>query len=142
MRRRGFLILASGAVLALPSVQARATPEDVARAMREAIGDAVPKKGRIKLEIPVMVENGNAVSMTASIDALPGEVRAIHVFADGNPLPNVGNFRFGPATGRPRITTRIRLATSQTVSAVAAMADGTCWIDSVELLVTLAACIE
>jgi sulfur-oxidizing protein SoxY len=135
-------LLAGTAVLALPSRPARATPNDVARAMREAIGDNVPQKGRIKLDIPVMVENGNAVTLTASIDALPEEVRAIHIFADGNPLPNVGHFRFGRATGQPRITTRMRLATSQTVSAVAEMADGTCWIDQVTLLVTLAACIE
>ena len=140
MIRRRFL-LSGGALLALPAL-ALASPADVSQAMREVLGDRTPQKGRVKLDIPSMVENGNSVTVTAGIDALPDEVRAIHIFAEGNPLPNVIHARFGPAAGRPRIITRMRLATSQTVSAVADMADGTCWIDEVTLLVTLAACIE
>ncbi len=62
--------------------------------------------------------------------------------AERNPLPHVANFTFGPRSGRPRVSTRIRLATSQTVIAIAVMNDGSCWSDSVDLLVTLAACIE
>ncbi len=139
--RRRFLI-AAGTILPAIWAPARATPADVAAAIHAVIGDTKPQRSRLKLDIPVMVENGNAVSMTASIDALPGEVRAIHVFAEGNPLPNVGHFRFGPRTGRPRIATRIRLATSQTVIAIAEMTDGTCYSDSVDLYVTLAACLE
>jgi sulfur-oxidizing protein SoxY len=110
--------------------------------MRDAIGNRVPQPGRVKLDIPAMVENGNSVTLTVSIDALAEEVRALHIFANGNPLPNVAHLRFGPAAGRARLTTRMRLATSQTVSAVAEMVDGSCWIDEVTLLVTLAACIE
>ena len=89
-----------------------------------------------------MVENGNSVAMTVSVDAPVGDVRSIDVFAEGNPLPHVMRVRFGPRTGAPRIATRIRLATSQTVIAVAKLADGSCWRDSVDLLVTLAACID
>jgi sulfur-oxidizing protein SoxY len=88
------------------------------------------------------VENGNAVSMTVSVDAPAAQVRSIDVFAEGNPLPHVVRFRFGPRAGAARVATRIRLATSQTVIAVAKLADGTCWRDSVDLLVTLAACID
>jgi len=66
----------------------------------------------------------------------------IDVFAEGNPLPHVVRFRFGPRAGAPRVATRIRLATSQTVIAVAKLGDGSCWRDSVDLLVTLAACID
>lgn len=141
IQRRRFLIVA-GALLPAIWAPARATPAEVAAAIRDVIGDAKLLRERLKLDVPVLVENGNAVGLTASIDALPGEVRAIHVFAEGNPLPNVGHFRFGPRTGRPRIATRIRLATSQTVIAIAEMADGTCYTDSVDLLVTLAACLE
>ncbi len=142
MNRRRFLVL-SGAIL-LPAIwaPARATPAEVKAAIRRAVGDAPLQPGRVKLDVPVLVENGNAVALAASIDALPGEVRAMHVFADGNPLPNVGSFRFGPRTGQPRIATRMRLATSQTVIAIAQMTDGTCFTDSVDLLVTLAACLE
>lgn len=139
--RRRFLI-AGGVVLPAIWAPAHATPAEAAAAIHAAVGAARLQTGRLKLDVPVMVENGNAVSLEASIDALPGEVRAIHVFATGNPLPNVAHFRFGPRTGRPRIATRFRLATSQTVIAIAEMTDGQCFTDSVDLLVTLAACIE
>jgi sulfur-oxidizing protein SoxY len=69
-------------------------------------------------------------------------VRSIDVFAEGNPLPRVLGLRFGPRAGAARFATRIRLATSQTVIAVAKLADGSCWRDSVDLLVTLAACVD
>jgi sulfur-oxidizing protein SoxY len=141
MNRRRFLVLAG---LVMPAIwaPARATPDEVKAAIRAAIGDRTPIPGRLKLDVPVLVENGNAVALSASIDALASDVRAIHVFAEGNPLPNVGHFRFGPASGHPRIATRIRLSTSQTVIAIAEMSDGTCYSDSVDLLVTLAACLE
>jgi sulfur-oxidizing protein SoxY len=141
VNRRRFLI-AAGSVLPAIWAPAGATPADVKAAMQAIIGNAKPLESRLKLDVPVLVENGNSVSLTASIEALPAEVRAIHIFAEGNPLPNVASFRFGPATGAPRISTRIRLATSQTVIAVAQMSDGTCYMDSVDLIVTLAACLE
>jgi sulfur-oxidizing protein SoxY len=138
--RRRFLL--SGALLvAVPGV-ASATPAQVAGLIRDLVGEAPPKDGLVKLDLPVMVENGNAVSMTVSVEAPPSPVRLIHVFAEGNPLPNVARFHFGPRSGAPRVATRIRLATSQTVIAIAQLQDGSCWRDSVDLLVTLAACID
>jgi sulfur-oxidizing protein SoxY len=133
---RRHLLVAAGAALLPPP--ARATPAEVAALIRELTGGAAPRPGRVKLEIPVLVENGNAVSMTVSANA---PVRSIHVFAEANPNPNVITLHFGPASGAPRFATRIRLATSQTVIAVAQAEDGF-WMDSVELLVTLAACLE
>jgi len=148
LTRRRFLVTAAGsglALSALPGEVARATPETMAAAMREVLGEAEPKKGRVKLEMPVMVENGNVVPMTVSVDApLDGEGRAVslHVFAELNPNPNVLNVTFGPRAGKPQLATRIRLSTSQTVYAVAKLADGSLWSDQIELLVTLAACLE
>ena len=145
MKRRRFLIAAGGAVIALAAGPAKATSATVAAAMRAVLGDAVAKPGRVKLDIPLLVENGNAVSMTVSMAeplAAGERVRSLHVFADGNPLPNVMNVTFGPRAGLPRIATRIRLATSQTVTAIVRMDDGACWSDSLELLVTLAACVD
>jgi len=83
--------------------------------------------------------------MTISVpEPLPTAERvlSLHVFAPQNPLPNVIHAYFGPRSGSPRLSTRIRLATSQTVAAIAACADGSFWLDDVELLVTLAACID
>lgn len=138
--RRRVLIGASVMVLA-GMAPARATEEQVAALIRELVGEGKLTPGRVKLDLPMLVENGNAVSMTVGVDA-PGGVRSIHVFAERNPLPHVATFTFGPRSGRPRVATRIRLATSQTVIAIAKFDDGGFWSDSVDLLVTLAACIE
>ncbi len=142
---RRTLVLSGAALVALTGQPARATPSEVAAAIREITGEAKLQPGRVKLDIPVMVENGNAVGLTVGVDeALPPEQRvlSLHVFAEGNPLPRVLHAYFGPAAARPRVATRIRLATSQTVIAVARLADGTCWTDSVDLIVVLAACLE
>ena len=138
------MVVTGAAALLLPELrrEARATAEQVASLVRDFAGAAPLHQGKVKLEVPVLVENGNAVPMTVSVDAPPDQVKALAVFATGNPLPEVLRMRFGPQAGVARISTRIRLADSQTVVAVARMADGTYWQDSVELLVTLAACIE
>jgi sulfur-oxidizing protein SoxY len=139
-RRRFVLGLAAGALI--PPAVARATPAEVARLMETLTQGAPVQDGKVTLDLPVLVENGNAVSMTVGVDAATGSVRSLHVFADGNPNPEVLHLRFGPAAGVPRLATRIRLADSQTVTAVAQMTDGGWWRTSVELLVTLAACLE
>ncbi|HET6194327.1 MAG TPA: thiosulfate oxidation carrier protein SoxY [Acetobacteraceae bacterium] len=143
MMRRRFLVLGgAGLIVPLAPCVARATPAQVAALIAEVVGDAPLQDARVKLDLPVMVENGNSVGMTVSVAASVGAVRSIDVFAEGNPLPHVLSLRFGPCAGAPRFATRIRLATSQTVIAVAKLADGSCWRDSVDLLVTLAACID
>ena len=139
-RRRIMMIGASGLLLA-GLAPARATEDQVAVLIEKLVGAAKLTPGRVKLDLPLLVENGNAVAMTVGVDGGDG-VRSLHVFAERNPLPNVANFTFGPRSGHPRVSTRIRLATSQTVIAIAVMTDGSCWSDSVDLLVTLAACIE
>ena len=139
--RRRVLIGAGGIVLA-GLAPARATEAQVADLIRDLVGEGTLAAGRVKLDLPLLVENGNAVSMTVGVEDVTDRVLSISVFAGQNPLPHVVTARFGPASGRPRLQTRIRLATSQTVIAVAKCADGRCWSDSVELLVTLAACIE
>jgi sulfur-oxidizing protein SoxY len=136
--RRHILIAAAGLVI---PTNASSTPSEVAGLIAVLTGGVVPVTGRVKLDVPVMVENGNAVSMTVSVDH-SDPVASLHVFAEGNPNSNVLTVRFGPASGAPRVATRIRLATSQTVIAVAHMRDGSFWQDSVELMVTLAACVE
>ena len=139
MQSRRRFILTAGIAFTAPAF---ATPVEVAALIQTLVGDAPLRDGLIHLDLPVMVENGNAVAMTVSVPAPPSPVESIHVFAEGNPLPRIAVFRFGPRSGGPRVATRIRLATSQTVIAIAKLRDGTCWRDSVDLLVTLAACIE
>ena len=139
--RRRVLIGASGIVLA-GLAPARATEAEVAALIHAFVGEGTLQPGRVKLELPQLVENGNAVAMTVSVADNTDRVASIAVFAGQNPLPQVVIASFGPRSGRPRLQTRIRLATSQTVIAVAKCDSGQCWSDSVDLLVTLAACIE
>ena len=141
LSRRRVLIGASGLLLA-GTTRARAVPEEVAALIRELVSDGSLQKGRVKLDLPQLVENGNAVSMTAAVEDTSDRVLSLSVFAERNPLPHVMTANFGPRSGRPWVQTHIRLATSQTVIAVAKCADGRCWSDSVDLIVTLAACIE
>ena len=144
--RRQFLGLAGGVALGVVTLRpAEATPAMLASAIRNVVGAAVVKTGKVKLDIPPLVENGNTVPMTvrvASPMTANDFVKSIHVFNEKNPQPNIGNFYIGPWAGRAQISTRIRLADSQKVTAIARMSDGTFWSGSIEVVVTLAACTE
>jgi sulfur-oxidizing protein SoxY len=148
--RRQFLGFAGGAAVlgAVPIVTMRpaeATPEMLASAIRNVTGGAAVKTGKVKLDVPPLVENGNTVPMTVSVShpmAPEDHVRSIHVFNEKNPQPNIGNFYLGPHSGRAQVSTRIRLADSQKIVAIARLSDGTFWSTSVEVIVTLAACTE
>ena len=142
MRRRAFLF-ATGALLAAPRLQA-ALPE-MQEAIRKATRGAQVNAGKVKLELPPLSENGNVVPMTVSVTSAmtaAEHVRAIHVFTEKNPQPNVVSFRLGPRAGRAAITTRIRLADTQTVTAIAELSDGSFWSATADVIVTLAACVE
>jgi sulfur-oxidizing protein SoxY len=148
--RRRFLGLAgSAAVLgAVPIVTVRpaeATPATLAAAIRNVVGEAAIHSGKVKLDVPPLVENGNTVPMTVSVSSpmtSDDYVKSIHVFNEKNPQPNVGNFHLGQHAGRAQISTRIRLADSQKVVAIARLSDDTFWSVSVDVVVTLAACTE
>ena len=95
--------------------------------------------------MPPLVDNGNSVGLSVAVDSpmTPGDhVRRIAVFNEKNPQPNVATFHLTPRSGRASVSTRIRLADSQTVTAVAEMSDGTFWSDRADVIVTLAACLE
>jgi len=149
--RREFLKAAGGAAagLGLGSViavaPAPATPAEVQEAIRKVVGGARVTPGKVKLDLPPLIENGNAVPLTVIIDSPMTEaehVRAVHVFTEKNPQPNVVSFHLGPRAGRARMTTRIRLADSQNVIAICELSDGSFWSDSAGIVVTLAACLE
>ena len=148
--RRRFLGLASSAAVlgAVPVVNLRpadATPAMLATAIRNVVGAAVVRAGRIRLDIPPLVENGNTVPMTVSVTSpmTPEDfVKSIHVFNEKNPQPNIGNFYLGPRAGRAQISTRIRLADSQKIVAIAHLSDGSFWSVTADVVVTLAACTE
>ena len=148
--RRQFLGFAGSAAVigAIPIVTLRpaeATPAMLASAIRNVVGDAVVQTGKVKIDVPPLVENGNTVPMTVSVTnpMTPDDyVKSIHVFNEKNPQPNIGNFYLGPRAGRAQISTRIRLADTQKIVAIARLSDGSFWSASADVVVTLAACTE
>src|SRR5713226_8848404 len=128
--RRHFLMkaaaLAGGIGLGLPPAaeRAAATPASMKDAIRKIVGEATIRKGRVKLDLPPLVENGNAVALTVSVDSpmtAADHVKAIHIFNEKNPQPQVISVTLGPHAGRASLSTRIKLAASQQVTAVAEM---------------------
>lgn len=140
--RRDLLIGATGLVVASPAF---ATPQRMEAAIRDVVGDATVRPGRVTLDIPPIAENGNAVPLTVSVQSqmtAASHVRSIHIFAGRNPLPNVAHFHLGARAGKAEVQTRIRLADTQTIVAIAALSDGSFWSAAAEVVITLAACIE
>ena len=113
--------------------------------IRALVGAAAVQPGRVKLDVPPLVENGHLVPLSVSVDSPMSEadhVTAIHIFTERNPLPEMVTFHLGPRAGRAFASTRVRMADTQNVIAIARMNDGTFWSDSAHLIVTLAACLE
>src|SRR5438477_926639 len=108
--RRTFLVGAAASaaggialVTVLPSGEARATPATMQALIRKTIGQAQLRKGKVTLDIPPIVENGNSVSLDVTVDSpmtLDNHVKTIHVFNEKNPLPNVLTVHLGPRAGR------------------------------------------
>ena len=122
-----------------------AKKEDATKAIQEITGGKPIIDGKVKLVIPPLVENGNLVVLKLSVDSpmtANDYVKSVHVIAEGNPLPNIFTVHLTPRSGTANITTRVRLADSQTVWAIAQMSDGSFYRGSAETLVTLSACTE
>jgi sulfur-oxidizing protein SoxY len=124
---------------------ALAVPGQMETAIRRIIGEAKVQKGKVTLDLPPLVENGNSVPMTVSVASpmtAQDRVKAIHVFNEKNPQPNVISVTFGARAGKAQVATRIRLADTQKITAIAELSDGTYWSDTQDVVVTLAACLE
>jgi sulfur-oxidizing protein SoxY len=142
-RIQSLSILALGTWLS--PLTALAKKEDATKAIQEITGGKPIIDGKVKLVIPPLVENGNLVVLKLSVDSpmtANDYVKSVHVIAEGNPLPNIFTVHLTPRSGTANITTRVRLADSQTVWAIAQMSDGTFYQGSAETLVTLSACTE
>ena len=150
--RRQFLVAAGGvaAGIALPAnvaAQAAALPTAAAtqEAIRRVVGAARINRGKVTIDLPALVDNGNAVSLAVRVDSpmtANEYVKAIHLFTEKNPQPDVATFHLGPRAGRASVATRIRLADTQSVTAICELSDGSFWSGSASTVVTLAACLE
>jgi sulfur-oxidizing protein SoxY len=144
MDRRRFLAgTAVGALL--PFDRAAATPDAMAEAIRKVLGGAAVREERVKLDMPPLIENGNTVPLTVSVESpmTAGDyVKTIHVFNEKNPQPNVLTAKLSARNGKAIVGTRIKLGDSQKIVAIAETSDGKFWSASADVIVTLAACLE
>jgi sulfur-oxidizing protein SoxY len=131
------------------------TPANAQPALQEVapVNDAITKftnkatinNGKVTLEISTLVENGNSVPVLVKVDSPMTQanyVQEIMLFAEKNPQTEVAKFSLTPSNGLASVSTRIRLATSQTVTAVAKTNDQQFWQARVDVIVTLAACLD
>jgi sulfur-oxidizing protein SoxY len=142
VRRREFLAGLAGS-LALPRALAQG---DVLDPHAAALAKGAPvRKGKVKVELPQLADNGNSVPIRITVESPMTEadhVKSIHLYSERNPVSNMANFYLGPRAGRAEINSRVRLAGSQKVTAVAALSDGTFWYDVASIVVTLSACLD
>jgi sulfur-oxidizing protein SoxY len=142
MERRAFL---AGLVVTVLPLTAEATPETMAAAIKQVTGGAEVRPVKVTLDIPPLVENGNTVPLTVTVDSPMTEadhVKAIHVFNEKNPQPHVFDARLSPRNGKAVVATRIKLADAQKVVTIAETSKGEFFSASADVIVTIAACIE
>jgi sulfur-oxidizing protein SoxY len=145
--RRQFLIGSAGIglVAVLPAGPAAATPAMLEAAIRAVVGENPVHPGKVALDVPPLVENGNVVPLTIAVDSpmsAADHVKAIHVFNEKNPQPHVITVTLSPRAGKATLSTRIKLADAQRVVAIAEMNDGSFWSGEAHVIVTIAACVE
>lgn len=141
----GLAGLGAGLAVFLSLRPAQATPESMTEAIRAFAGSAKRQEGGISLDLPPLVENGNVVPLTVSVDSpmsADSFVKRIAIFAEKNPQPHVGTYHLSARSGRASVSSRIRLADSQAITAIAEMSDGSFREIRAEVIVTLAACVE
>lgn len=146
-RTRRLLLQAGGAALTQAIVRPAASQDAAAMALAvsQFAGGKEVRRGRVKIEIAKLVDNGNVVPLRVTVDSAQTaaeHVSEIAVFNEKNPQKDVAVFKLGPRAAKADVSTRIRLATTQKLVALARMNDGSVWSDSADVVVVLAACIE
>ena len=144
IQRRDCLTWLSALGLAPHSI-AYASPDQAKLAIQTLVGDQIVQTGRVILDIPPLIENGNSVVMTLRVESPMTQqdyVKSVHMLAEGNPLPNILSAYFTPRSGLARVMSRVRLAKNQRVWAIAQMSNGSFWRGYADTLVTTSACTE
>jgi len=146
IRVLGFVGLWGSFFLPLLKVRpAYAIPENLTPLIRKATGGVLPRRGRVSLRLPALAESGNSVGLKVHVESpmtAEAYVKSIHILSEKNPRPVIARFSLGPRAGRAEVSTRIRLAGTQQIVAVAVMNGGTAWMATAEVVVTAAACVE
>jgi sulfur-oxidizing protein SoxY len=115
----------------------------VAAEIKKLYGDKKLDSGKIKLDVPEIAENGLVVPVNVEVESPMTDadyVKAVHIFADGNPLPGVVSYKFTPACGKASASTRMRLAQTQNIVCVAEMSNGALYTTKANVKVTIGGC--
>ncbi len=145
LTRRTFLTASASAAVAafFGSQQAFASLEDLNKALNDYTGGAEPGEGPLTLTTPEIAENGNSVPVSVLVESPMTEddhVESVMILAEGNPLPDVATFHFSSMSGEAKASTRMRLAKTQNVVAVAKMSNGDFYKVSNNVKVTIGGC--
>jgi len=136
--------LAQPSVNPAPGIDARIlnTPQGT---LQSILKGAEMRKGRVRLELPTVADDGHSVPMVVRVDSPMKDtdyVRRIDLVSEKNPVPLIATFFFGPEAGRSEIESRLRLNGTQRVTAIAQLSDGSFWFDAADIVVNEAACLD
>ena len=147
LTKREFFAVGGGAAAFVAfggvSLEALAADDAVKKTIEAFAGRKTPASGKVSLTTPEIAENGNTVPITFDVESPMSKdnyVASVMLLAAGNPNPGVATFHFSPMSGEASATTRIRLAKTQDVIAVAKMSDGSVFIDKKLVKVTIGGC--
>lgn len=146
--RRTVLLGATAAGILTSFLQAGPTlaqtpPQTWEEAVKKIMGDAKPADGKMMIDLPEIAENGNTVPFSVSVESPMTEkdhVKAVHVFSTGNPQPAIASYRMTPASGKAMVSSRMRLAKTQDIVAVAELSDGKFLMGKRMVKVTIGGC--
>lgn len=143
--RRKFLEYAGAgaAVISLVPMTAHASPETMRTNLEKLTGKQDIPEGPIHITLPEIAENGSVVALTVAVDSpmtVEDHVTAIHILADGNPLPDVATYRLSPINGKAEIALRVRLAKTQNIVCAAETSKGDAFMSKQMVKVTLGGC--
>jgi len=146
-RTRRRLLQSAAAVALVPWLPANAAADELPEipALTAFLAGRKPRLARVHLTLPQLADNGQTVPMKVSVDGpfAPGpRVTAINLFSEANPVPEMAVFEFPVAVDRAEVDSRVRLATTQRIVAVATMSDGALYATAAEVIVTIAGCMD
>ena len=145
-RRRIIAVLAGlAAAPLLPFRAARAQADPFAALLKQLMGGATVRNGRVTVDTPRLADNGHSVPLTVSVESpmtAADHVRSITLLSERNPRPIMATYHLGPNAGRAEVTTRVRLNGTQRLLAVAHLSDGSYWSGMAEVEVTESACLD
>jgi sulfur-oxidizing protein SoxY len=141
--RRQVLAGSAGALAIATLGAAPAHANNAPDLIKAFTGGKQATEGKVKLDLPEIAENGNTVPMTVSVESPmtdASHVTDVLVVGDGNPNGGMVTFHFSPASGVAEANTRVRLAATQNITAVAKMNDGSFFTATRQVKVTIGGC--